>query len=294
MDRTKLTALGGAVAVLSTAGAVVLGVGGSGAANATAQPTVQTHGASLIVRDRPGRGGEEVGRLQDGQPVRIECQTEGDMVSDGYFAPTSLWDRIGPNRYVSDAYVHTGRNGRVAPECDGPRTGAATPEAPPSPAGPGPDRWLLHDATNDYRGTPYEEALRDSRQANWLGAPTNIRRNTASLPIPDVSVGVGPISAPVPRGTVSINAYGTGLHVTGVQAGFEGVTVSCNWRIDFRFTPLDPAQGVEETDVGSSRGCSRTGDRVMKYERDLPAGRLCADLVVENDFVEAACVSLAL
>ena len=89
------------------------GCGGSGY-----EATVNTAGAPLTVRSGPGTGYAAVGSVADGQTVRIACQTSGSQVT-GTYGTSTIWDRIGSGRYVSDAYVYTGHDGYVpgVPRC---------------------------------------------------------------------------------------------------------------------------------------------------------------------------------
>lgn len=80
------------------------------------QGTVNTSGPSLTVRSGPSSSSAAVGSVSDGQNVRITCQKLGSSVS-GTYGTSKLWDFIG-NGYVADAYVSTGSDGRVAPDCD--------------------------------------------------------------------------------------------------------------------------------------------------------------------------------
>lgn len=84
--------------------------GGSGAAG-----RIETSGASVNVRSGAGTNFKIVGKVDDGDNVRISCQQRGTTVT-GPFGKTNLWDKIGSG-YVSDAYVYTGSDGRVAPDC---------------------------------------------------------------------------------------------------------------------------------------------------------------------------------
>jgi GH24 family phage-related lysozyme (muramidase) len=59
--------------------------------------------------------------LANGTRLSITCQTTGPRVS-GTFGASTLWDRAVASDgqilgFVSDAYVQTGSDGRVAPEC---------------------------------------------------------------------------------------------------------------------------------------------------------------------------------
>lgn len=76
---------------------------------------VDTAGADLKVRAGAGTSHAVVGTVGDGASVTIACQKRGTTVR-GTFGTTDLWDKIGSG-YVSDAFVYTGRDGRVAPDC---------------------------------------------------------------------------------------------------------------------------------------------------------------------------------
>lgn len=69
--------------------------------------TVKTGGGSLNVRSGPGTGYAVAGSVADGATVKIYCQATGTTVT-GTYGTSSIWDRIGTNQYVSDAYVNTG------------------------------------------------------------------------------------------------------------------------------------------------------------------------------------------
>ncbi|TVL92101.1 SH3 domain-containing protein [Streptomyces sp. SAJ15] len=48
--------------------------------------------------------------------VPIRCQRRGERVS-GPYGTTDVWDNIAPGQFVSDAFVKTGSDGFVAPQC---------------------------------------------------------------------------------------------------------------------------------------------------------------------------------
>lgn len=77
---------------------------------------VRTAGAPLTVRAGPGTRFRAVGSLANGSHVTIRCQKTGQRIS-GTYGTTTLWDKIGSG-YISDAYVYTGSDGRVAPNCN--------------------------------------------------------------------------------------------------------------------------------------------------------------------------------
>lgn len=78
--------------------------------------TVNTSGLPLTVRSGPSTGATAVGSVADGAKVTITCQKHGTSVN-GTYGTTTLWDFIGSG-YISDAYVHTGSDGQVAPTCN--------------------------------------------------------------------------------------------------------------------------------------------------------------------------------
>ncbi|MEH1056357.1 peptidoglycan DD-metalloendopeptidase family protein [Micromonospora sp. CPCC 206171] len=84
----------------------------------TASGTVNTAGADLTVRSGPGTGYSAVGSVADGATVTIYCQTTGTTVT-GTYGTSSIWDRIGSGRFISDAYVYTGYDGWIpnVPRC---------------------------------------------------------------------------------------------------------------------------------------------------------------------------------
>jgi len=101
--------------VVAVAGAIAL----AGATPAlAASGTVHTDsGAALTLRATPSASGASVGSVADGTAVTISCQTNGSTV-DGKYGTSDIWDKVG-NGYLSDAYVYTGSDGRVAPDCEG-------------------------------------------------------------------------------------------------------------------------------------------------------------------------------
>jgi uncharacterized protein YraI len=73
-------------------------------------------GTRVNVRSGPGTGYPVVKVLPYDARVTIYCQCPGTNVN-GYYGTSNLWDNINPSQYVSDAYVHTGSDGYVAPRC---------------------------------------------------------------------------------------------------------------------------------------------------------------------------------
>ncbi|GAB3957203.1 N-acetylmuramoyl-L-alanine amidase [Micromonospora vulcania] len=80
--------------------------------------TVNTEASSLNVRSGPGTGYAVVGSVADGATVGVYCQAIGSTVT-GPYGTSAIWDRIGTNRYVSDAFLLTGYDGYIpgVPRC---------------------------------------------------------------------------------------------------------------------------------------------------------------------------------
>lgn len=114
--RSRRAALAAGAATM--AGAVFLVLGG--AAEAVAAPSLVYYPVApdvrLNVRTGPGTNYQIVRLLPYDVQVPIFCQTPGETVS-GYYGTSNIWDRIGPDQYVSDTYVHTGSDGYVAGRC---------------------------------------------------------------------------------------------------------------------------------------------------------------------------------
>jgi surface antigen len=135
----------GRLAVASLAGLGLAG-GIAVAANA-ATGTVHTSTAKLTVRSGPGTGYQAVTSLRKGTKVTISCQTTGTTVR-GTYGTSNIWDKVDSGRYVSDAYVYTGSDGRVAPKCGGSHPGTPSGvignDYPYSGQTSGVDRWNMY------------------------------------------------------------------------------------------------------------------------------------------------------
>jgi uncharacterized protein YraI len=103
------------IAVLMTASALlVLDVVPAAAA---ATGTVQTAGDPLNVRRAPSTTSTAVRTVANGASVSIDCQTIGTSVT-GPLGTTTLWDYVPAlGGYISDGYVQTGSDERIAPDC---------------------------------------------------------------------------------------------------------------------------------------------------------------------------------
>jgi len=79
---------------------------------------VETTGGSLNIREKPTSKSDMVGTLPNQAVIEIVCQTRGERVSSPVFGgSTRVWDSLGPDRFVSDAYVYTDSDKRVAEDC---------------------------------------------------------------------------------------------------------------------------------------------------------------------------------
>lgn len=106
-----------AALIAVTAGSALVAAPLAAAAPVAANGTVQTAGDPLNVRRAPTTAASVVGKVADGATVSIDCQTTGNRIS-GPLGSTTLWDYVPAlGGYVSDSYVQTGSDGRIAPNC---------------------------------------------------------------------------------------------------------------------------------------------------------------------------------
>lgn len=127
----KTIALTGALIALSAAPASArLVPDGGGSSHATGVVEVGK-GSTLSVRSAPRSDARVLRKLPRGARVRIVCQTTGDVMS-GRFGTSRVWDRLAKGGYVTDTYVYTGSDGRVAPACPKPSGGGGGAGRPAS------------------------------------------------------------------------------------------------------------------------------------------------------------------
>ncbi|GAB3624971.1 hypothetical protein GCM10027418_30570 [Mariniluteicoccus endophyticus] len=105
-----------ATAATVVAGGTVAALPSAEAANGAG--TVATVGYSLAVNSQP-RTGTRVSWLRPGERITIECQVDGQAV-DGRWGRTTLWNKVPGRGFVSDGWIDTGTNGRLAgvPDCN--------------------------------------------------------------------------------------------------------------------------------------------------------------------------------
>lgn len=76
-------------------------------------------GGPYNLRTGPGTNFGLAGSIPGGTQVTISCQTQG-TTEKGPWGTTNVWDRLSTGAWITDAFVYTGTNGRVAPECNAP------------------------------------------------------------------------------------------------------------------------------------------------------------------------------
>ncbi|GGP74874.1 hypothetical protein GCM10010185_55440 [Saccharothrix coeruleofusca] len=77
---------------------------------------VNTSGSPLNLRAAPSTTAAIKGLAANKAKVIVECYVEGEEVT-GPYGTSTIWDRIGPDHYVSDTYLLTGSDAPVAPKC---------------------------------------------------------------------------------------------------------------------------------------------------------------------------------
>jgi uncharacterized protein YraI len=117
MEEPKMRIAKRSLGIVAFAAAVALS-GMAPAMAAASNGTVHTDsGAPLTVRSAPGTGASSVGTIADGTAIVIDCQTTGDSVT-GKYGTSTVWDHVpASNGYITDTYVYTGSDGRIAPDC---------------------------------------------------------------------------------------------------------------------------------------------------------------------------------
>lgn len=105
-----------AVGILADA-AVEAGPGEVGVeAQITAAAVFQTGPQTTVIRKAPSLGAARNGSLAPYTNVSISCQTEGSSVS-GPYGTSTIWDKLGYQKWIPDSYVNTGSDGYVVKPC---------------------------------------------------------------------------------------------------------------------------------------------------------------------------------
>jgi len=74
----------------------------------------------LRIHAGPNSKSKVVRHVRDGVKALIVCQTRGSKVT-GPYGSSRIWDKLLHGGYISDTRVYTGSDGRVAPNCGGPK-----------------------------------------------------------------------------------------------------------------------------------------------------------------------------
>jgi len=74
----------------------------------------------VAIHTGPRTSSKVVRRVRSGKKALIVCQTRGALAS-GPYGRSRIWDKLLHGGYVSDTRVYTGSDGRVAPDCAGPK-----------------------------------------------------------------------------------------------------------------------------------------------------------------------------
>ncbi|MGX2996547.1 SH3 domain-containing protein [Streptomyces sp. JNUCC 64] len=89
---------------------------GTEATTQSARATTYLVVATVNARSGPGLSYPVVVQIPGGTRVAISCQKRGTTIT-GPLGTTNVWNKVGSGRYVSDAYVQTGSDGFIRPEC---------------------------------------------------------------------------------------------------------------------------------------------------------------------------------
>ncbi|GAA1667616.1 hypothetical protein [Fodinicola feengrottensis] len=113
----------GAAAVAMITALVLVGASPAFAASGTVHTDT---GVAVTVRSGPHTTSSAVGSAADGTAVTIDCQASGDTVT-GKYGTTDIWDHVPAlGGYLTDSYVYTGSDDRVAPDCSGTTVSCST------------------------------------------------------------------------------------------------------------------------------------------------------------------------
>jgi len=110
---------GAALALPSTSGAYCVDDNGDRCPDVTvkARGVVSVNPSTTLgVRHVPKQNARQFRQLKNGARVGIICQTTGSKVT-GTFGTSRIWNKLSGGGYASDAYIRTGSDKRVAPNC---------------------------------------------------------------------------------------------------------------------------------------------------------------------------------
>ena len=73
-------------------------------------------GSVYNLRSGPGTNYSKVGTIGGGYTVVITCQERGEAIT-GPYGTTRLWNKLKNGKWITDAYIYSGSNGRLAKAC---------------------------------------------------------------------------------------------------------------------------------------------------------------------------------
>lgn len=117
IDALRKRPLRWAAAISAAAVALLVSMPGTAAAATSAPGTINTAGSPLNVRTGPSSGWNAWRTVADGAHVTILCQETGSQET-GTYGTSKIWDMLANGGFVSDTYVFTGSDGRVADDCN--------------------------------------------------------------------------------------------------------------------------------------------------------------------------------
>lgn len=82
----------------------------------TAAAMYETGPETTVIHKTPSSSAPTNGSLGPRTTIEISCQTEGSSVS-GPYGTSTIWDKIGYQKYIPDSYVNTGSDGYVTKRC---------------------------------------------------------------------------------------------------------------------------------------------------------------------------------
>jgi uncharacterized protein YraI len=117
--------------VAGTAALAALGIGviafSSPASASVSGRVITPAGTGLNVRSAPNTSAGVLRSVSSGSYVSFNCYVQGEAITGPYGTET-LWDQLDDGGYASDAWIYTGSNSAVVPQC-------SSPQPPPPPGG---------------------------------------------------------------------------------------------------------------------------------------------------------------
>lgn len=182
--------------------------------------------SGLNAHSGPGTAFPVIGKLYNGQPINISCQTKGTLVGVGLpGTPTDVWDRLTNGWFITDYYTSTpGMAGAFTPSIP---LCAETPIPPPPTAPPAPpvanqpSDGCAQVRVVGARGSGENPFINNSPAGMGLEVDSFYTTLKSLLPGVDVRYWADPYPAiPVP-GNILLNlpGWGGGPYLQSVQYG---------------------------------------------------------------------------